>query len=748
MASLESVDITYTPSLDTDWWTLTPCTTDNDIDALLGPVRYQQTFLTRTSLSRDGLKDREGLLVRLQDKSYNGGSLLGCEKSTFDATSDVKMEIVSEIQKMKIDFESEVTKLLEEIRNCRQSIENEKIMKCMTEKDQISYVHVLSTKSSDDSSGDDRERYYENERDYGHRRTSKKGNSRNVCSESETELMRRKDNITTRKKKSDVDKIRKPACEYAPFSGRAMGMNDLLSMDDRDHELSSFHKPLIDLPVAGRMLTSTEQKSSVKIKDDDLEKRHRRSRRQTSGYASYDCFETAKNSRSKSKDNFYEPAKSALRKQNQPTQDERSRRGRRELNDRSVEGRPARTLYFDSSDDDVTRHDKKYNDSAYHRQKSKTRRDAIKLGKFDDSFDDDDVTRHDKRYNDSSFHRQKSKIRRDAIKPGKFDGVTGQCLEAFLAQFNNAASYNGWTMDDCLSQLQSCLIGNAAQIIWENPGHHFTYYELVDRLHQRFGSAGQEVQYKSQLKSRRRGKQETIQGLYADICRLLSLAYPNQLDLNVTQEIGIDFFLEALDNPDLERRVREKELDTLDKTFRCCLKLEAQDKALAMRTDARRVAPHVARNVHTDAVVEQLQMQMDQLLLVQQKTETECKQLRNELKQARSASNAAMNKPYVPLNESMKANEVRNRTEMNQMPVDETNEMKQGNSRKSIRCYNCNRFGHISRECKSVKRTSVTEPVDTAAASSTPYIGSEDARARLNSVSDRLSTEQDVYIKI
>ena len=49
------------------------------------------------------------------------------------------------------------------------------------------------------------------------------------------------------------------------------------------------------------------------------------------------------------------------------------------MNDRSVEDRPARTLYFDSSDDDVTRHDKRYNDSAYHRQKSRTRRDEMRL---------------------------------------------------------------------------------------------------------------------------------------------------------------------------------------------------------------------------------------------------------------------------------------------------------------------------------------------------------------------------------
>ena len=126
------------------------------------------------------------------------------------------MEIVREIEKMTKDLESKIAKLSKEIEDCKQrlvlqneNIENEEIMKCMTENDQISYVRVLSTKSSDDSSGDDRERYYENERDYDHRRTSKKRNSRDVCFESETELMRREDNITIRRKRSDVDRVRK-----------------------------------------------------------------------------------------------------------------------------------------------------------------------------------------------------------------------------------------------------------------------------------------------------------------------------------------------------------------------------------------------------------------------------------------------------------------------------------------------------------------------------------------------------------
>ena len=64
-ASMESVDITYTPSLDTDWRTLNLCTSDHDSDALLGSTRYQPTFLTWTSLSRDDLNAREGLNSQL-----------------------------------------------------------------------------------------------------------------------------------------------------------------------------------------------------------------------------------------------------------------------------------------------------------------------------------------------------------------------------------------------------------------------------------------------------------------------------------------------------------------------------------------------------------------------------------------------------------------------------------------------------------------------------------------------------------
>ena len=217
--------------------------------------------------------------------------------------------------------------------------------------------------------------------------------------------------------------------------------------------------------------------------------------------------------------------------------------------------------------------------------------------------------------------RRSTRRRQDTIKLNKFDGGTsGQPLEAFLVQFDNAASFNNWSINDCLSHLKASLSGSASQLLWESPAHHFTFTELVERLKQRFGSAGQSAQHRAMLKTRRRGKQESLQTLYADVCKLLSLAYPNQFDLPTTQEVGIDNFLEAIDDPSLERRIREKEFSSLDETFRYCLKLEAYDKAIAIRSEPKKQIIHPARQVQSDGAMETIQKQLEQLISGQKKS--------------------------------------------------------------------------------------------------------------------------------
>ena len=232
------------------------------------------------------------------------------------------------------------------------------------------------------------------------------------------------------------------------------------------------------------------------------------------------------------------------------------------------------------------------------------------------------------RFTDDENDRRnlKKKSKHDVIKLGYFDGTTAsQPLEVFLVQLNSAAEFNDWTIKDCLAHLKASLRGSAAQLLWESPMHSFSYVELIDKLKQRFGSGNLTAQFKSQLKARRRGKSESLQMLYTDICGLLSLAYTNQFELPTTQEIGIDCFLEAIDDPQIERRVRDKDFASLDETFRHCLKLEACDRAISMRSENKRATLPIARAVQPEERNIEIKQMFSQLQKTLEKDTNEIK---------------------------------------------------------------------------------------------------------------------------
>jgi len=51
----------------------------------------------------------------------------------------------------------------------------------------------------------------------------------------------------------------------------------------------------------------------------------------------------------------------------------------------------------------------------------------------------------------------------------------------------------------------------------------------VARLKSRFGTEGQSYLYQAGLRVRRRGKEDTLQALYHDICRMAGLAFPGKV---------------------------------------------------------------------------------------------------------------------------------------------------------------------------------------------------------------------------
>ena len=73
---------------------------------------------------------------------------------------------------------------------------------------------------------------------------------------------------------------------------------------------------------------------------------------------------------------------------------------------------------------------------------------------------------------------------------------------------------------------------------------------------------------------RRRKPGEDLQHLYQDIARLILLAYPDRSD-DVTDLVGRDAFLDALEDEDLPVRILDREPPDLDAALKHAVKLES-----------------------------------------------------------------------------------------------------------------------------------------------------------------------------
>ena len=172
----------------------------------------------------------------------------------------------------------------------------------------------------------------------------------------------------------------------------------------------------------------------------------------------------------------------------------------------------------------------------------------------------------------SSDQRQKGKYAAGA-KLGTFDGSTN--LETFLAKFDRCSAYYNWNEDDELFQLTTALQGVAGQVLWDL-GKDVTARSLRKLLRCRFGEENQAERFRAELKGRRRGPGESLQTLYTDICRLMALAYPGPTS-TLSDIVGRDAFLDALNNNKLRIRILETEPATLEDALRTAMRLEAYE---------------------------------------------------------------------------------------------------------------------------------------------------------------------------
>ena len=172
---------------------------------------------------------------------------------------------------------------------------------------------------------------------------------------------------------------------------------------------------------------------------------------------------------------------------------------------------------------------------------------------------------------DSSERKSISRSHKDSIKIERYDGSTS--FEAFLVQFENCSSYNGWDSDDKLLQLKGALRGPAAQLLL-GEGDATTFSELCQVLRQCFGIEGCENQFESQLKMRRRYRGETLRSLYQDVHRLVLQAYPGSQN-KLRDRLAVESFITSLNDKDLELRVRDRCPTNLPECFRIAMMLES-----------------------------------------------------------------------------------------------------------------------------------------------------------------------------
>ena len=267
-----------------------------------------------------------------------------------------------------------------------------------------------------------------------------------------------------------------------------------------------------------------------------------------------------------------------------------------------------------SSSDNQHRRDKDDHSSQHHRsrQYGKSCGSARRSGGSDDSSDNSDDDRHRRgrahgrrtksrhRHNRSSGSddsasrtrtNHKSSRNQRWMKPDKFNGH--ESFETFMCTFTNCAECNAWSEKDKRAYLRWSLSGEAAQLLWD--ANDLSYDQLVEKLRNRFGGKGMEERFQTELRCRRRRKGESIRELAQDIRKLLSLAYPGEKS-RVVEHIARDAFLTALDDPELELKIREREPEDLDAAVRFAQRSEVS-RGIVEAASSSQVRHRVTRQV-------------------------------------------------------------------------------------------------------------------------------------------------------
>ena len=169
--------------------------------------------------------------------------------------------------------------------------------------------------------------------------------------------------------------------------------------------------------------------------------------------------------------------------------------------------------------------------------------------------------------------------------PGSFDG--NGSWEAYKTQFQMLAHLNRWSNEEKAVYLSTSLKGPAMAVLnGLSPANLYDYNALVLALETRFGTAHQTELYRTQLKTRVRGREESLPALAEEVQRLTRLAYPDTTAQPMWDLLAKDRFIDALQEEELRLRLRQARPATLRDALHLALELESYQIASKRRTTA------------------------------------------------------------------------------------------------------------------------------------------------------------------
>jgi hypothetical protein len=159
------------------------------------------------------------------------------------------------------------------------------------------------------------------------------------------------------------------------------------------------------------------------------------------------------------------------------------------------------------------------------------------------------------------------------MKPSQYDGLTP--YEDYRVQFHMLAELNGWSEEVKALYLAGCLSKGARSVLNDLAApDRYSYEKLDGALRERYGTDDQAELFKAKLRSRIKGKEESLQELAHDIRRLVRLAYPGAA-MHTHDDLTKDQFIESLGDGDIRWSVFQTRPKNITEALKVAMELEA-----------------------------------------------------------------------------------------------------------------------------------------------------------------------------